>query len=112
MRTLHPRPAALVTGATRGIGLAIARALGEEGYRVTISDRTAADVVRVVAELLRDGVDAIGVVADVSRREDVERLVSTHREVFDRLDVLVSNAGTCVAGSVETLAVDEFERAL
>jgi NAD(P)-dependent dehydrogenase (short-subunit alcohol dehydrogenase family) len=90
--------AALVTGGSSGIGLAIARALRDEGYELTLASRTAAKVEAAAAEL-----GAHAVAADVSREEDCARLVAEHRRRFERLDVLVNSAGIGIAGRIEDL---------
>jgi 3-oxoacyl-[acyl-carrier protein] reductase len=84
---------AIVTGGTRGIGLAIATWLAEAGAAVVVSGRDAARLERAVKELEVSGSPVLGVVADAASREDAERLVQAARERFSRLDVLVNNAG-------------------
>ena len=85
--------AAIVTGGSRGIGRAIALALADEGCRVAICARGEEALRATEAELRARGVDALAVVADVSRAEDVERLVAETAARFGRLDILVNNAG-------------------
>ena len=80
--------AALVTGGSSGIGLAIARVLREEQFDLTLASRTKEKVERAAGDL-----GAQAVAADVSREEDCERLIAEHRERFGRLDVLVNSAG-------------------
>ena len=89
---------ALVTGGSSGIGLAIARALRDDGYELTLASRTAEKVEAAAAEL-----DAHAVAADVSREEDCERLVAAHAERFGGLDVLVNSAGIGIGGRIEDL---------
>jgi NAD(P)-dependent dehydrogenase (short-subunit alcohol dehydrogenase family) len=89
---------ALVTGGSRGIGLAITRMLREEGFALTIASRTEASVEAASSDL-----DAYGVVADVSHEEDCERLVASHVERHGGLDVLVNSAGIGIGGNVEGL---------
>jgi NAD(P)-dependent dehydrogenase (short-subunit alcohol dehydrogenase family) len=89
--------AALVTGGSSGIGLAIARMLREEGYELTLASRRAERIQAAAAEL---GAEAVA--ADVSREEDCVELVARHRERFGRLDVLVNSAGIGIAGLVES----------
>jgi dehydrogenase/reductase SDR family protein 4 len=85
---------AIVTGATRGIGLAIARGFAELGATVTICGRKQETVDAALGELgfLKDKLQ--GVVAHVGKTEDVERLISAAEEKFGRVNVLVNNAGT------------------
>ena len=89
--------AALVTGASSGIGAAIAAALGAEGADVTIdyfrNEAGANDVARKIAAAGRQG---LVVQADVRRKREVERLFDTHLSRFGRLDILVNNAGDMV----------------
>ena len=87
---------ALVTGGSSGIGLAIARALREDGYELTLASRRAEKVEPAAAEL-----GALGIAADVSNEEDCERLVAAHRERYGGLDVLVNSAGIGIAGKIE-----------
>jgi NAD(P)-dependent dehydrogenase (short-subunit alcohol dehydrogenase family) len=87
---------ALVTGGSSGIGLAIARALREDGYELTLASRRAEKIEPAAAEL-----GALGIAADVSREEDCERLVAAHRERYGGLDVLVNSAGIGIAGTIE-----------
>ena len=84
---------AIVTGGTRGIGLAIARSLAEDGASVVVSGRDAARLDAAVKELESLGASALGVAADAAKREDADRLVEGTRERFGRIDVLVNNAG-------------------
>src|ERR671918_2929453 len=97
-------PTALITGGSSGIGLAIARALKEDGYEVTISSRRPEKIAAAAGEL---GVH--GVAADVSREEDCERLVAAHRERFGGLNVLVNSAGIGIGGRVEELSTKHFD---
>jgi NAD(P)-dependent dehydrogenase (short-subunit alcohol dehydrogenase family) len=88
-------PSALVTGGSSGIGLAIARALREDGFTLTLAARTREKVEAAAQEL-----DALAVVADVSDDGDCRRLVQEHRERHGRLDVLVNSAGVGIAGDI------------
>jgi NAD(P)-dependent dehydrogenase (short-subunit alcohol dehydrogenase family) len=85
--------AALITGGSSGIGLAIARALGEDGYGVTVSARRPDKLEAAADELRAAGLDAQAVPANVVEEEEIVTLVNAHRERFGRLDVLVNNAG-------------------
>jgi 3-oxoacyl-[acyl-carrier protein] reductase len=103
---------AVVTGGTRGIGLAIAAWMLEHGASVVISGRDADRLNLALKELARDGGPAAGLVADAARREDAERLVDMARERFGRLDVLVNNAGITRDGLVIRMKDDDWDRVL
>jgi NAD(P)-dependent dehydrogenase (short-subunit alcohol dehydrogenase family) len=83
---------ALVTGAGRGIGRALAVAFGDAGANVVCTARTEADVAETVTMVTREGGRAIAVTADVSQPADVTRLVATAEDVFGGVDVLFNNA--------------------
>ena len=84
---------AIVTGGSRGIGRAVAVSLAEDGASVVVSGRDPVRVEVEAKELEALGASVLPVPADVSRREDVDRLVDRARERFGRIDVLVNNAG-------------------
>jgi NAD(P)-dependent dehydrogenase (short-subunit alcohol dehydrogenase family) len=95
-----PDRAAIVTGGSRGIGLAIARALGEDGYGVTLAARKR-EPLQQAAERLRDnGLEVEQVAANLVDEEGIRSVVARHRERFGRLDVLVNNAGVGVGAAV------------
>jgi NAD(P)-dependent dehydrogenase (short-subunit alcohol dehydrogenase family) len=101
--------AAIVTGGSSGIGLAIARALGEDGYGVTVSSRRPEKLETTAEGLRADGLDIHSVPANVINEEEVAGLVASHRERFGRLDVLVNNAGLGIgqpAGDIVTKHLD------
>jgi 3-oxoacyl-[acyl-carrier protein] reductase len=85
--------AAIVTGGSRGIGRSIALALADEGVRVAICARGEEALRSAEAELRAKGVDALGIVADVTKADDVERVARDTVARFGRLDILVNNAG-------------------
>jgi 3-oxoacyl-[acyl-carrier protein] reductase len=84
---------AIVTGGSRGIGLAVASLLAEDGAAVVISGRDASRLARASNEIEALGGTVLGVVADAASRADVDRLVDTAKERFSRIDILVNNAG-------------------
>ncbi len=96
--------AALVTGGSSGIGLAIARLLHEEGFDLTLVSRTAEKVEAAAAEL-----GAAAIAANVADPEDCARAVAEHRERFGRLDVLVNSAGVGIGGMVADLDLKKLD---
>ena len=98
---------ALVTGGSRGIGAATARALAAEGADVVISYVASADKAKAVArEIEAEGVRCATVRADQANKEDVERLIGFVVAHFGRLDILVNNAGSFITGSLGDPATD------
>jgi NAD(P)-dependent dehydrogenase (short-subunit alcohol dehydrogenase family) len=93
---------ALVTGGSRGIGAASARALADEGANVAISYVASADKAEaVVKELKARGVEARAFKADQASTPEVDRLVKDVAKHFGRLDILVNNAGVAINGAVD-----------
>ncbi len=84
---------ALVTGSSQGLGLAMARALGQAGAHVIVNGRDAAKLAPVVAQLTHDGIRAHAIAADLSDRAAVDRLISSAIAWQGHLDILVNNAG-------------------
>jgi 3-oxoacyl-[acyl-carrier protein] reductase len=89
---------ALVTGASRGIGFAIARRLGKMGARVAICARDQAKLHQAASSLLQEGFEVLAVAADVGRADQVSALVLKARQNFGPIDILVNNAGTGLFG--------------
>jgi NAD(P)-dependent dehydrogenase (short-subunit alcohol dehydrogenase family) len=101
--------AAIVTGASSGIGLAIARVLAEEGHGVTMAARRAEKLDAAVAGLAADGLDVHGVAASLADETEIQKVVAAHLERYGRLDVLVNNAGVGVGapvGEIQTKYLD------
>ncbi|SER61788.1 3-oxoacyl-[acyl-carrier protein] reductase [Faunimonas pinastri] len=102
---------AIVTGASKGIGAAIAKELAAQGAQVVVnyasSSRGADDV---VAAITTDGGQAVAVQASVANGEDVKRLLAETISVFGRLDILVNNAAVYGPTPLGTITIDEFRR--
>jgi short-subunit dehydrogenase len=94
-----PNRAAIVTGASRGIGLALAETLADEGYALTVSARKP-DTLHTAAEHLRErGAEVEAVEANLADPDSVAEVVGRHRDRFGRLDVLVNNAGVGIGAT-------------
>jgi NADP-dependent 3-hydroxy acid dehydrogenase YdfG len=103
---------AIVTGASSGIGRATALALAGEGARVALAARHAAALQEAAQEIQTLGREALVVPTDVTHQDQVERLVAETLARWDRVDVLVANAGAYVRCPVATLTVAEVEHSL
>jgi 3-oxoacyl-[acyl-carrier protein] reductase/bacilysin biosynthesis oxidoreductase BacG len=105
---------ALVTGASRGIGKAVARALINEGCRVAICARDGERLRAAVHDLShgQNSGDVIGVPTDVTDEAAVKNFVATAHKTFGRIDILVNNAGTHLRGTVDTTTLDILDRQL
>lgn len=102
---------AVVTGASKGIGAAIAKSLAEAGASVVVnyaSSKTDAD--RVVGAITANGGKAIAVKGDVGKAADVQHLFDETRKQFGKVDVLVNNAGVYKFDPIEKITEDEFHR--
>jgi NAD(P)-dependent dehydrogenase (short-subunit alcohol dehydrogenase family) len=95
--------AALVTGGSSGIGLAIARALGEDGYGLTVSARRPDKLEGAADELRSDGLEVQSVPANMADEENLRALVAAHKEQYGRLDVLINNAGVGIGEAMDAL---------
>lgn len=98
---------AIVTGSTKGIGRAIAERMVNEGANVVITARTSSDVERVAEQL---GDNAVGIPCDVADPAACQELVEETVERFDRLDVLVNNAGVGIFKPITEMSVEEWRR--
>src|SRR5262245_19553229 len=100
---------ALITGGAKGLGRVISQALAEAGAEVVIAGRTAADCQRAAQEIADlTGRRAIGVAADVTRIEDLQRLKDQAETSLGAVDILVNNAGINIRGSIEELSEADF----
>lgn len=101
----------IITGSSRGIGLTIAKTLAENGANVVVnysgSEETAKSVVN---EILQSGGQAIAIKADVSKSEDVKRLFQKTIEKFEKIDVLINNAGIAIYKLIKDTTDEDFDR--
>ncbi len=104
--------AALVTGAGRGIGKAVARLLAQCGCRVVLSARTAAQLEAVEQEIRDLKGSAIAVVGDLTRDEALEELVAESRRAFGSIDILINNAGWGKRAPVVKASIDDWDQTL
>jgi NAD(P)-dependent dehydrogenase (short-subunit alcohol dehydrogenase family) len=84
---------ALVTGGSRGLGLQIAEALGEQGAKIVLSSRKQSDLDDAVAHLKQRGIDASAIAADLSQEDAVAPLVAETLKRLNHIDILINNAG-------------------
>ncbi len=103
---------ALVTGGSRGIGLAIAARLGRMGARIAICARSAESLERAAEGLRRDAVETLAMAADVTRSAEVTALVERTRKSLGPVDILVNNAGVGIFGPVQALRESDWDAVL
>jgi NAD(P)-dependent dehydrogenase (short-subunit alcohol dehydrogenase family) len=103
---------ALVTGGSRGLGLALSRELARQGCRLAICARDEAELEAARAELERTGVEVMAVPCDVSDQAQVAAMVEAVTRHYGRIDLLINNAGIIVVGPVETMTHADFERVM
>jgi NAD(P)-dependent dehydrogenase (short-subunit alcohol dehydrogenase family) len=103
---------AVITGGSRGLGLLIARELGQHGARVTIAARDESELDRARQHLAGRGIDVHTVICDVSNRDDAQRLIDDVVARTGRIDVLINNAGIIQVGPLEHMHQADFEQAM
>jgi 3-oxoacyl-[acyl-carrier protein] reductase len=103
---------AIVTGAGNGIGAATARRLAQEGARIAAIDLSAEDLDATVRSIGNAGGEAVALVGDVSRAEEIAELVERVRERFERIDILINNAGINRDAMAAKLTEDQWDAVL
>jgi NAD(P)-dependent dehydrogenase (short-subunit alcohol dehydrogenase family) len=104
--------AAIVTGASSGIGLAIAKMLGEEGHGLTIASRRPEKLEPAAEGLRAAGVDVEAIPANLADEDSVKAVVQRHRDTYGRLDVLVNNAGLGIGAAVAEIETKRLDMQL
>jgi len=100
---------AIVTGSGRGIGKAIALALGKEGMNVVAVSRTLLEIENTISEISAMGSSGLAVKADISKNEDINLLVKAAVKKYDGIDVLVNNASVLKTDGIENLNQEDWD---
>lgn len=103
---------AIVTGGSKGIGLAIARSLGEMGAKISICARDKARLNQAAEELRKSGIDVLEIPADVTRAKDIASLVETTEKKLGPIDILINNAGIGRWGPVHQMSEEDYDSIL
>jgi len=103
---------AIVTGGSKGIGLAIARSLGQMGAKVAICARDKAKLNEAAEELRKEGIDVLAIPADVTRPKDIATLVETTDKKLGPIDILINNAGIGRWGAVQQMTEEDYDSIL
>ncbi len=101
---------ALVTGGSQGIGKYIALAMGRKGAKVVICGRSEERLARGTGWLQSHGIETYPLVADITRKDDCDRMVESVINTYGRLDVVVNNAGTSMRGNFQDVDVEVFKK--
>jgi short-subunit dehydrogenase len=102
----------LITGASRGLGLELARQLAQKGARLAICSRTEDQLEKARTELAGMGADVLAIRADLTNRSEVKSLVSKVISHFGTLDVLINNAGVIQVGPYDSMKLKDYEEAM
>ena len=101
--------AAIVTGASSGIGLAVTRMLAQSGHAVTMAARRPEKLAAAWEQLRGEGLEVRQVAANVGDEEDIKRVVASHGEAYGRLDVLMNNAGVGIGAAIGELSTKRMD---
>jgi NAD(P)-dependent dehydrogenase (short-subunit alcohol dehydrogenase family) len=101
----------LITGSSRGLGFLLAREFARQGCRLIICARDQAEVGRAQADLARQGAEVAAFTCDITRSDEVQRLIDEATRRFGRIDILVNNAGVIQTGPWSTMTLADYEEA-
>jgi len=101
-----------ITGGSRGLGFLLAREFGRHGCSVAVCARDVQELENACTDLEGEGIETLPVVADISDRAQAEEFIRRTAEYFSRIDILVNNAGIIQVGPLQTMRVEDFERAM
>jgi len=102
----------LITGGSRGLGLAMARVLADKGARIIICARTEEQLESAEMELLGKGAEVLVIQADVTNQQEVNRMVQKAINRFGQLDVLINNAGMMMVGAEDVMEIEEYKKVM
>jgi NAD(P)-dependent dehydrogenase (short-subunit alcohol dehydrogenase family) len=108
----YPQKRVLITGATSGMGKALAIQFASAGFRIAVASRNPAKVAATCEQVKQAGGDPLAITLDVSRAEDFEAAVTQVDEAWNGLDILINNAGVITGGKVADVGVDVWEQSL
>jgi NAD(P)-dependent dehydrogenase (short-subunit alcohol dehydrogenase family) len=103
---------AMITGGSRGLGLAMARVLADEGCKLVICSRNEAELDEARRDLLDRGADVLAIRCDVANQAQVEQQVAIATARFGPIDLLINNAGVVQVGPLESCRLDDFQQAM
>jgi gluconate 5-dehydrogenase len=105
--------AAVITGGSKGLGLAMASGLASAGASIMLVNRNAADGIRAAQELSGDyGVKATAFSGDISDQKQAEAMAQTAYEFFGKIDILINSAGINIRGPIDELSLDDFNKVM
>ncbi len=99
-----------ITGASAGIGLALARGFAKKEAQVVLTGRRRDRIDQEVKNLRASGYTALGLTCDVARAEDLAQAVISTQKAFQKIDVVIANAGFAVAGRLDQLTLEDYQR--
>lgn len=103
---------ALITGSSSGMGKAIAEAMGHHGAKVVVSSNEPMAVDNTVKEFQVIGIEVIGIVCDMSRKEEIDQLIQQTIQHLGKIDILVNCVGLAVTGGLQDISQDSFEKTM